>query len=119
MAGDLTLTSERQGRTCIIHVVGELDLSTAPELDEELSHPTAGRVVVVLTDCTFIDSSALRSLVRGQQTVRERGGELVLVAPSEPARRVLSIAAFDRLMRIVETVGEAVSMPPESSADTS
>lgn len=108
--GDLTLTTGTDGGASIIHVVGELDLSTIAALDAELklSLP-AGRVVVILSECTFIDSSALRSLVRAQRAVREGGGSLALVAPSQPARRVLEVAALDRFIPVFETVAEAVS----------
>ena len=109
-AGDLTLTTGTDGGASIIHVVGELDLSTIAALDAELelSLP-AGRVIVNLSECTFIDSSALRSLVRAQRAVSEGGGSLALVAPSQPARRVLEVAALDRFIPVFETVAEAVS----------
>ncbi len=109
-AGDLTLTTGTDGGASIIHVVGELDLSTIAALDAELelSLP-AGRVVVNLSECTFIDSSALRSLVRAQRAVSEGGGNLALVAPSQPARRVLEVVALDRFIPVFETVAEAVS----------
>ncbi len=109
-AGDLTLTTGTDGGASIIHVVGELDLSTIAALDAELelSLP-AGRVVVNLSECTFIDSSALRSLVRAQRAVSEGGGSLALVAPSQAARRVLEVTALDRFIPVFETVAEAVS----------
>jgi anti-sigma B factor antagonist len=109
-AGDLTLTTDRVDDASIIQVVGELDLSTVAAFDAELeqSLPT-GRVIVVLSECTFIDSSALRSLVRAQRTAREGGGGLALVAPSQPARRVIEVAALDRFMPVFETVTEAVT----------
>ena len=109
-AGDLTLTTDTEDGTSIIHVVGELDLSSVAAFDAELEGSLpAGRVVVVLSECTFIDSSALRSLVRAQHAVRERGGELALVAPSQPARRVLEVSALDRVMPVFETVADAVA----------
>ena len=109
-AGDLTLTTGTDGGASIIHVVGELDLSTIAALDAELelSLP-AGRVVVNLSECTFIDSSALRSLVRAQRAVSEGGGSLALVAPSQAARRVLEVTALDRFIPVFETEAEAVS----------
>ena len=109
-AGDLTLTTGTDGGASIIHVVGELDLSTIAALDAELelSLPV-GRVVVNLSECTFIDSSALRSLVRAQRAVSEGGGSLALVAPSQAARRVLEVTALDRFIPVFETVAEAVS----------
>ena len=107
-APDLILTTEMQESTTVIHVVGELDLSTVDAFDAELERSVAaGSVVVVLSECTFIDSSALQSLVRARRVVSSAGGEIVLVAPSQPARRVLEVAALDRLMPVFETLDEA------------
>lgn len=109
-AQDLTLTTDAGDDAAVIHVVGELDLSTVAAFDAELERSfSARRVVVVLSDCTFIDSSALQSLVRAQRAVREAGGELSVVAPSQPARRVLEVAALDRLIPVYETLAEVLT----------
>lgn len=107
---DLVLTTTVDAATKTIDVVGELDLSTVALLDAELEQSlSAKRVVIVLTGCTFIDSSALRSLVRAQRSVRERGGELAIVAPSQPARRVLEVASLDRVIPVFDSLAEAVT----------
>jgi anti-sigma B factor antagonist len=106
---DLTLTTETEGAASIVHVVGELDLSTISVFEAEIERSISdGLVVVELSECAFIDSSALRSLVRTHRTLRDVGGELALVAPSQPARRVLEIAALDQLLPVFGSVGEAV-----------
>lgn len=107
-APDLILTTDTRDDAAVIHVVGELDLSTVDAFDAELERSfAAGRVVVVLSECTFIDSSALQSLVRALRAVRDKGGEIALVAPSQPARRVLEVAGLDRLMPVFETLDGA------------
>lgn len=107
---DLDLTTERRGEFTIIHVAGELDLSTVARFDAELDQAvTMGRVVVVLAECTFIDSSALQALVRAQRGVAERGGTIALVAPSQPARRVLEVAALDRFFPVFATLDVALT----------
>ncbi len=109
-AEDLDLTTETRAESTVIHVAGELDLSTVPRFDAELEQAsTGGRVVIVLADCTFIDSSALQSLVRAQRIVSERGGAIALVAPSQPARRVLEVAALDRFIPVFATLDVALA----------
>jgi anti-sigma B factor antagonist len=76
------------------------------ELEPSLS---AGLVVIELAGCTFLDSSALRTLVRAQRRVADVGGSLVLVAPSQPAKRVLDIATLDRFIPVSATLAEAVT----------
>lgn len=107
---DLVLTTAVDAAANVIDVVGELDLSTVALLDAELERSlSAKRVVIVLAGCTFIDSSALRSLVRAQRSVRDSGGELAIVAPSQPARRVLEVASLDRVMPVFESLADAVT----------
>ena len=104
----LVLRTDRADGAAVLHVVGELDLSTIAVFDAELEQLHGDDLVVVLTECTFIDSSALRSLVQAQRTARDAGNDLALVAPSQPARRVLEVAALDRVMRVYESLDDAV-----------
>lgn len=106
----LMLSTEQAEGVSVIHVTGDLDLSTIGAFDAELEQALeAERLVIELAECTFIDSSALRALVRAQKLVTRAGGELALVAPSQPARRVLEIATLDRFVPVFGTVGEAVT----------
>ena len=106
---DLTLTTEMRADSTVIHVVGELDLSTVARFDSELEQAlTTSRVVVVLSECTFIDSSALQSLVRAQRVIRDAGGVISLVAPSQPARRVLEVSTLDRILSVFDTLDDAL-----------
>ena len=104
------LSTEQADGVSVIRVTGDLDLSTIGAFDAELEQVAASeRLVIELAECTFIDSSALRALVRAQKLVTRAGGELALVAPSQPARRVLEIATLDRFVPVYGTVGEAVT----------
>jgi anti-sigma B factor antagonist len=106
----LVLTAETADGVTVIRVDGDLDLSTVAAFDAELEHWLgSSRLVVELEGCTFIDSSALRAVVRAQRRVVESGGSMALVAPSQPASRVLEIATLDRFVPIFGTVGEAVT----------
>ena len=106
----LVLTAETSAGVSIIRVEGDLDLSTVGAFDAELDHLVGSRhLVVELEGCTFIDSSALRALVRAQRRVHAGGGMVALVAPSQPARRVLEIATLDRFMPVFGNVNDAVT----------
>jgi anti-anti-sigma factor len=106
----LVLTAETSAGVSIIKVEGDLDLSTVRAFDAQLERVLGSlHLVVELEGCTFIDSSALRALVRAQKRVAETGGTLALVAPSQPARRVLEIATLDRFVPVFDTVDAAVT----------
>jgi anti-sigma B factor antagonist len=106
----LVLTAATSHGVSIIRVEGDLDLSTVAAFDAELERRLdGGKIVVELEGCTFIDSSALRALVRAQKRIHESGGTLALVAPTQPARRVLQIATLDRFVPVFGTVDDAVT----------
>lgn len=98
--GQFSLSSERWGHEATVTVKGELDLATAPALDDELRGLFADgtcRLTVDLSEMTFIDSTGLATLVRALRATREGGGDIVLHAPQRSVRRVLEIAGADRL----------------------
>jgi anti-sigma B factor antagonist len=89
----------------LIELLGEHDLSTVPDLqrafDEVFSHGT--RILVDLSETTFIDSTTIDTLAQAQQRAEQHEEEkLIVAAPpgSQPAavfdivqiRQILSIA---------------------------
>jgi anti-anti-sigma factor len=60
----------------LVHLTGELDLATAPEVDEAVEVAEAGHpdrhVVVDLRGVTFLDCAALGSLIRARNRLGDR-----------------------------------------------
>ena len=109
--------SELEGGIRLLQVDGELDLSTATQIEEPLedavSSPAAA-VLIDLTDCTFIDSTGIALVVRAWQRVDAsagNGGEggLVLCCQNEQVRRVLEVTGLEHSLRVFETRDEAVA----------
>ncbi len=98
-------TSERDGRAVVL-VRGELDLATAPDLDEVLGElQEAGREVVVdLRELAFMDSSGLRTLVSAHARA-EAGApafSVVRPLPDGPIARIFAIAGVESVLRLVD-----------------
>lgn len=96
---------------------GELDLSTATQLqdplDEAVASPAAA-VLIDLTDCTFIDSTGIAMVVRAWQRVDSAAGNsgeggLVLCCQNEQVRRVLEVTGLEHSLRVFETRDEAIA----------
>ena len=87
----------------VVWVVGEVDLAAAARfwqvLEAALPDP-GGRLVVNLSETTFIDSTALGVLVRALKRVRHHGGELVIQDPGPGARRIFQITGLDQILTI-------------------
>lgn len=81
----------------VVHVVGELDLSTSPQLAKALatlSTDPARRLVLDLREVTFIDSTALGLLVR--ESKRRSGGVVSILIDSPELRRIFEITGLER-----------------------
>lgn len=91
----------------LIELAGELDLATAPKLEDELRRVEDDGPAVVVLDLrplSFMDSSGLRALLAADSRAREAGRRLVLVRGDERVQRVLRITRLDERLEIVDDV---------------
>lgn len=98
----LGLRAETEGEELVITLVGELDLSTAPELWAAIDDALAKdhiKLVLDLSDLRFVDSTGLGVFVRAGKELRTKGGALVLRSPGE---RVANLLALTRLEEVFE-----------------
>jgi len=101
---DLRVETVMAPEGATVFLTGELDLATAPALEDALAALYEVGVVGLVIDLggvTFIDSSGLHELVVALKRQRGRGGDVVLRAPSRQTRRVLDIVGLTTLFTIV------------------
>ena len=82
----------------VLRVVGELDLATISVLRDALaSVPLIGqrRVVLDVSDLTFISAAGVRVALDAQRVLSRHGGQLVLRGPSSLFLRVLRAAEVE------------------------
>lgn len=92
------------GEKADVRVVGDLDVATAPELLQRLSDMLSDGIQVMtldLSELEFVDSSGLSALVRALECQREKGGDVVLKAPSPSTRRVLEITGLLQVFTVI------------------
>ena len=95
----------------VLAVRGEIDLFTAPELKQVLAESIeAGRVriIVDLTDTTFLDSTALGVLIGAVKRLRSRDGALAIVNIDDNISKTFEITGLDQIFTIVPTRDEAI-----------
>ncbi len=98
--------------THVVAVVGEIDLFTAPEFKQRVAAPIdAGRtrVVVDLTETTFIDSSSLGVLIGAHRRLRRLEGALTIVCSADAIVKTFRITGLDGVFTIVATLDEALN----------
>ncbi|MDP8968350.1 MAG: STAS domain-containing protein [Actinomycetota bacterium] len=99
------------GERHVLAVRGEIDLFTAPELKQVLAQSIeAGRVriIVDLSDTTFLDSTALGVLIGAVKRLRSRDGALAIVNIDENISKTFEITGLDQIFTIVPTREEAL-----------
>lgn len=97
-----------------ISVRGELDLSTAPELEGPLDQALEsgeGSVLIDLSQCEFIDSTGIALIVRAWQRLQsgENGRALVICSQNDQVRRVLEITGLELSIPVHTTRDEALA----------
>jgi anti-sigma B factor antagonist len=96
----------------VARLSGEIDLSNASEVGDELSNSvpnTALGLVLDLTATTYLDSSGVHLVFDLAERLRRRQQQLRVVVPAgAPIRRVLRIVELDDTVPVIASVDEAV-----------
>lgn len=103
-------TTERDG-VAVLAVHGEVDLSSAPRLRQELvelASSDCDHAVVDLEGVEFLDSTGLGVLVSGLKRFRTKGGDLLLVCTQPRVLKVFEITGLTKVFSIHETLDSAV-----------
>jgi len=111
----MEITEEKRRDILILHVKGKIDASTAERLERGLLQPIEQgniRLVVDMSGVDYISSIGLRIFLMAAKKLRASGGGIALAALQEPIRKVFTMAAFDKILPLlngVESAIEAVS----------
>jgi anti-sigma B factor antagonist len=92
----------------ICRPAGEIDASTVSQFRAVLGDlATNPRVVIDLSDVTFVDSAGLGALIGGIRRTRELGGDVVLACPRPSMARLLRTTGLDHIVTIAASMAEA------------
>ena len=104
--GAFTIETREEAGRLVVRPSGELDLATAPELEElvlgRLDDGTA--VVLDLRGLSFMDSSGVRVLVAAHAKAANGGGELTIVRPERGGAvdRILEVSGIEQALQLVD-----------------
>jgi anti-sigma B factor antagonist len=108
---NLSITTEARKDPVVMHVSGDLDVYTAPQLNRALEEMgLAGKTIVLdMSGVHFIDSTALGVLVATLQESRAHDGELSLVMEDPYLLKIFRITGFDTLFSIFPRLADALA----------
>ncbi len=118
MAEVVTVEFESRSDATIARIRGEVDMSNADRLHDELSSRIgeARYLVVDLSGCDYLDSAGLSVIARIDARCRARGAVMRLVVPTSAANvaRVLSITGMLGVLNVDGSVDEALAFAAAS-----
>jgi anti-sigma B factor antagonist len=106
----ISLSPELDGELVAFH--GELDALSAPDLAARLGEVVAlptGALVIDLSDCTFIDSLGIATVVRTSKGMRARDRPVAVAASNPQVRRTLTLTGADELLEVHWSREDAIS----------
>ncbi len=96
--------------TIVVRPQGRLDAAGAPKLEQELKQLLArgqSRLIVDLTQISYISSNGLRVLLTTLKTARKNGGALKLCGMNARLAEIFEMVGFDQVFEIYPTRAEA------------
>ncbi|WP_187438312.1 STAS domain-containing protein [Actinomadura decatromicini] len=98
----------------VIVVHGEMDLHSAPLLDDGVARVlplrTPPRIAIDLSGLTFCDSSCINALLRAWKRITALGGRLVFLRPSPRVSNLLNMTGLDQRFEILEALPRDLAM---------
>jgi anti-anti-sigma factor len=109
---ELRLSVRYHGDHATIHIGGEIDLATCPQLQAvvvDLVDRGCHQLILDLERVSFMDCAGIRVLVGARRRVQEHCGSVRLVRPRPLVRRVLALTRMTEIFPIDSSPGEALA----------
>lgn len=110
------VANDQVGEVCVLSVSGELDLGTAPQLEQPLEEALSSHdsLLIDLSSCEFIDSTGIALLVRAWQRLdgepsHESDSRFALCGLNDQVRRLLELSGLSSSLSIHASRDEAVA----------
>lgn len=98
----MKVKKEKKGKVLNVAINGELNVKTAPQLNDELDGELddVTEVCFDLEDCPYSSSAGLRVILGAYQTMEEKGGCVILKNVNEILYNILEEVSFMDYMEV-------------------
>lgn len=98
----LKINKETAGDLLTVHIVGDLNIKTSPQLEEELTKSIDGvkKLVLDFTEVEYISSAGLRVLLAMEKAMRRQGGSMTLLHVNSAVKEIIRLSGFLQVMHI-------------------
>jgi anti-sigma B factor antagonist/stage II sporulation protein AA (anti-sigma F factor antagonist) len=107
-------TVKQHGGWSVVHVCGEVDIATAPELQAALTgllRSETPAIAIDFAETAFLDSSGLAVCARVKKLADRYGGRIVLSGLTDMVRGVFQITGLDQLFEVCPSVEDLDPLP--------
>jgi anti-anti-sigma factor len=104
---DMNIIENTKDNVSVFELEGRVDSQGAVDLEvilEAAYQEGASRMILDLSEVTYLNSAGLRILADFLSRNRERKGDLLLVTPTPRIQRILQIIGFDKFFRVFDSV---------------
>jgi anti-anti-sigma factor len=113
---------EREDKTVLAVVTGEVDMSNAPSVRQQIAGsvtPDDDALLVDLSELSFIDSAGLHTLIELGTVLDERRQQLLLCVPrGSPIERAIEIIGLPSAISVHSDRGEALEVARTSAQES-
>ena len=105
-------TTLGQSRSNVLPLKGEIDLHVSPSVTaslNEMINNKPARMIVDLSDVSYIDSAGLAALIQAMQKVEGYGGKFMLAGLQETVRSIFEISRLDQVFQIFPDADSALA----------
>ena len=94
-----------------VSVSGYLDAHTVLSFEQRMEEQLQSgysKIILDIGDLSYISSAGIGAMMGLAQKLRGKGGDLVLVKPSEKVFKILELLGFTKIFRIASSDSDAV-----------
>lgn len=106
------MISEHSEGALVLRLSGRFDAYAAPPIEDffqKITIDPLSRVVVNLSQVSFIDSTGLATLIIGMKRCRQQQGDLVLCEIQQAVRVIFELTRLDTVFTIADTQEDAIA----------
>lgn len=104
-------TEDAVGNVTILTTIGEVDIYTSPILREKIDtliEHKKRRILIDLSHLEYIDSTGISVLKKGLDQTHCCKGDIRLLSPTTPVKRMLELTNTDKMMKIYDNKSDAL-----------
>ncbi|MFQ5805979.1 MAG: STAS domain-containing protein [Phycisphaerae bacterium] len=107
---NLDVRAEREQDVTIVHLKGEIDLRTSPQLRGmflKLLDERPPRIILELSEVGYVDSSGVGTVVELKRRAMHHESKVVLVGLQPRVRSLFEITRLDKFFTVADSISEA------------